>query len=109
MLRDFGGRAAAAPVVLPLAMVASCLSISRRHGTNLRGRVRLHGTWHTQVHKLPKLNFDFRLSSNFFTSLLNLILRNHSENAWLVIRFFTNQMQTKFNSKNKRIDWASSS
>ena len=32
--RAFGGGAAAAPVFLPLAMVASRLSISRRHGTN---------------------------------------------------------------------------
>ena len=34
VLRTFGGRAAAAPVVLPLAMVPSRLSINRRHGTN---------------------------------------------------------------------------
>ena len=40
------GRHAAAPVVLPLAMVASRLLISRRHGTNLRGRLRLHGACH---------------------------------------------------------------
>ena len=39
VLTTFGGRAAAAPVVLPLAMVASRLSISRRHGTNSRGRL----------------------------------------------------------------------
>ena len=45
-LRTFGGRAAAAPVVLPLAMVASRLSISRRYGTNSRGRLRLHRTSH---------------------------------------------------------------
>ena len=46
VLRTFGGRAAAVPVVLPLAVVASCLSISRRHGTNSRGRLRLHRTCH---------------------------------------------------------------
>ena len=40
----FGRRPAAAPVVLPLAMVASRLLISLRHGTNSRGRLRLHGT-----------------------------------------------------------------
>ena len=61
MLRAFGGRAAAAPVVLPLAMVAYRLSISRRHGTNSRARLRLHRTFHAQVHNLPKFNFDFRL------------------------------------------------
>ena len=62
VLRTFGGRAAAAPMVLPLAMVASRLSISRRHGTNSRGRLRLHRTSHV-VDKLPKLNFDFRQNS----------------------------------------------
>ena len=46
VLRTCGGRAVAAPVVLPLAMVASRLSISRRHGTNSRGRLRLHRTSH---------------------------------------------------------------
>ena len=46
MLRAFGGRAAVAPVVLPIAMVASRLSVSRRHGTDSRGRLRLHGTCH---------------------------------------------------------------
>ena len=55
--------------------------------------------------KLPKLNFDFRLNSTekvlFFASSLNLIFRNNSENACLVIHFLTNQMQIKFNSKKK--------
>ena len=46
VLRTFGGRAAAAPVVLRLAMVASRFSISRRHGTKSRGRHRLHITCH---------------------------------------------------------------
>ena len=45
MLRAFGGRAAAAPVVLPLAMMAFRLSISR-HGPDSRDRLRLHGTCH---------------------------------------------------------------
>ena len=63
MLRTFGGRAAAVPVVVPLAMVAFRLSISRRHGTKSRGRLRLHRTSHALVDKLPKLNFDFRLNS----------------------------------------------
>ena len=40
VLRTVGGRAADAPVVLPLAMVASRLPISRRHGTVSRGRLR---------------------------------------------------------------------
>ena len=59
VLRTFGGHAAAAPVVVPLAMVASRRSISRRYGTNSRGRLRLHRTCHVFVDKLPKLNFDF--------------------------------------------------
>ena len=105
VLRTFGGRAAAAPVVLPLAMVASRLSIGRRHGTNSRGRLRLHRTSHVEVDKLPKLNFDFRLNSTyevvFFIFLLNLIFRINSENACLVIHFFTNQMQIKFILKKK--------
>ena len=63
MLRTLGGRAAAAPVVLPLAMVAFRLSISRRHGTNSRGRLQLHRTCHGKVDKLPELNFDFRLNA----------------------------------------------
>ena len=46
----------------------------------------------------------------FFTSLLNLIFRNTSENACLAIHFLTNQMQINFNSKNKtKFDLASSS
>ena len=45
-LRTFGGRAAATPVVLPLAMVASRMSISRQHGTDSRGRLQLHKTRH---------------------------------------------------------------
>ena len=44
--KAFGGRAVAAPVVLPLAMVASRLSISRRHGTDLCCWLRLRGTCH---------------------------------------------------------------
>ena len=44
--KDLRSRAAAAPVVLPLAVVASRLSISRPHGTNSRGRLRLHRTSH---------------------------------------------------------------
>ena len=63
VLRTFGGRAAAAPVVVPFAMVASRLSIDERHGTNSRGRLRLHRTCHVLVDKLPELNFDFRLNS----------------------------------------------
>ena len=46
VLRTLGGRGAAAPVVLPLAMVASRLSISQRHGTNSRGLLRLYRTSH---------------------------------------------------------------
>ena len=61
--------------------------------------------------KLPQLNFDFRLNStekvfflprkSFFTSLLNLIFHNNSENACLVIHVLTNQMQIKLNSLKK--------
>ena len=57
------GRAAAAPVVVPLAMVASRLSFSRRHGANSRGRLRLHRTSDVLVDKLPELNLAFRLNS----------------------------------------------
>ena len=46
VLRTFRGCAAAAPVVLSPAMVESRLSISRRHGTNSRGRLRSHRTCH---------------------------------------------------------------
>ena len=63
VLRTFGGRVAAAPVVLPLAMVASRLSISRRHDIKSHDRLRLHRTSHVLVDKLPELNFDFRLNS----------------------------------------------
>ena len=63
VLRTFGGGATAAPVVLPLAIVAARLSISGRHGTNSRGRLRLHRTCHVKVDKLPKLNFNLRLNS----------------------------------------------
>ena len=72
MLTAFGGRAAAALVVLPLTMVASRLSICRRYGANSRGRLRLHGTCHVEVHKLPKLNFNFRsnLTKEIFFYLL---------------------------------------
>ena len=57
--------------------------------------------------KLPKFNFDFRLNStekNFFTSLLNLIFRNNSENACLVTHFLTNQMQLTFYNSIKKIE-----
>ena len=46
VLRTFGGRAAAAPVAPSLALVASRLLISLRHGTNSRGRRRLHRKCH---------------------------------------------------------------
>ena len=93
VLRAFEGRAAAASVVLPLAMVTSRLSISRRPGTNLRGRFRLHnmpclGAQTTQI--------EFRLNSTkevFFYFFVELIFRNYSENAFLVIHCLTNQMQ----------------
>ena len=87
-------------MVLPFAMAASRLSISRRHGTDSRGWVRLlHGTCHVfWVHKLPKLNFSFRLNSTkVFFYLLNLIIRNNFENACSMIHFSTNQMQIQFN------------
>ena len=46
--------------------------------------------------------FDkIRPRKSYFTSLLNLIFRNNSENACLVIHFLTNQMQIKFNSIKK--------
>ena len=72
VLRAFGGRAAAALVVLPLAMVASCLSISRRHGTKSRGRLRLHTTCHAYGHNLPKLHFDLRLKARMDEELAKL-------------------------------------
>ena len=52
-MRAFGGRAATTPVVLPLAMAAFRLWSSRWHRTNLRGPLRLRGTCHAQVEKLP--------------------------------------------------------
>ena len=88
MQRTFEGRAAAAPVVLPLAMVAPRLSISRRHGTNWRGRLRLHRTCHVQVDKLPTLNFDFRLNSTDSfgkKNCLSRIIMNISRTSFVFI------------------------
>ena len=104
MLRTFGGRAAAAPVVLPLAMLAARLSISRRHGTNSRGRYgyteQAMSRWTNSLNSISIFD-KIRPRKSFFTSLLNLIFRNNSENACLVIHLLTNQMQIKLNSIKK--------
>ena len=54
----------------------------------------------------PQVEFPFSTKfdqiSLFFTSLLNLIFRNNTENACLAIHFLTTQMQIKFNSKRKK-------
>ena len=49
-------RTAAAPVVLPLGNDGSRLRSSRRHGSNLRGLLRFHGTCHVRMDKIPKMN-----------------------------------------------------
>ena len=73
MLRAFGGSAAAALVVLPLAMLASRLSISRRYGTTSCGRLRSHRTNMSCLGaQTPQI--EFRFSTKFDKILFLLLL-----------------------------------
>ena len=91
-------------MVLPLAIVDSRLSISRRHGTNSRGRLRLQNK-PCLGGQIPLTEFRFSTKfdreSLFLLLFLNFIFRNNFENAYLVVHFFTNQMQISFDSKKK--------
>ena len=71
MLRTFGGRAAAAPVVLPLAMVASRL---HQPATWHQFAWPASVTWYMPCLGAPTLQIEFRFSTKFDRESLFLLV-----------------------------------
>ena len=92
----FGGRAAAAPVVLPFAMVAFLASQS----TDDMAPIRVAGFVHMECAmpinvQPPQVGFRYATSlcatkkKFMFGALLNMVFRNNPENVCSVIHFST--------------------